>query len=132
MIQICEFALFLSPSMIRCKTLPNSRNPFDRLRASPQGRSNPPSASARPCHCEARSSLLLRGDCFVAKNAPRNDIRLSSFILHPSSFVSSPPTPSAGMRDQRSCRQSRFVATPCPTRASPQGRSNQPPSSVRI
>jgi hypothetical protein len=32
-----ERSTFLSPSMIRCNILPNSRNPFDRLRASPQG-----------------------------------------------------------------------------------------------
>ncbi|MFH1905972.1 MAG: hypothetical protein ABIL11_01090, partial [Chloroflexota bacterium] len=38
------------------------------------------------CHCEERSSLLVTGDCFVAKNAPRNDRGYVSFALNSGDF----------------------------------------------
>ncbi|MDP3186071.1 MAG: hypothetical protein Q8M58_12430, partial [Anaerolineales bacterium] len=38
------------------------------------------------CHCEERSSLLVTGDCFVAKNAPRNDRGYVSFAWNSGDF----------------------------------------------
>jgi len=75
---------------------------------------------SKPCHCEGDSpkqSLSVRGDCFVAKNAPRNDILLILLLLF-SLAACAAPKPSGAERTPTAVMAGES-ATPLPAELDP-------------